>query len=33
MTAQMSVAALADALVTGSLLYFLNKNKAVGTGR
>lgn len=33
MTAQMSAASVADALITGSLLYYLNNNKAIGTHR
>jgi hypothetical protein len=33
MTAQMSAASVADALITGSLLYYLNRNKATGTHR
>ncbi|KAI0297576.1 hypothetical protein B0F90DRAFT_879476 [Multifurca ochricompacta] len=33
LAAQMSAATVADALITGSLLYYLNKSKAVGTRR
>jgi hypothetical protein len=31
MTAQMSAAATADILITGSLLYYLKKSKVAGT--
>ncbi|KAI0253248.1 hypothetical protein BJV78DRAFT_222799 [Lactifluus subvellereus] len=33
LTVQMSSAAVAEALITGSLLYYLNRNKEMGTGR